>query len=110
MATRGNVLKVVVNVSVAVFSVLNINDAQQTMTSSVSINLRWHDKALSWNTSDYDGVEMVEIPVDSVWTPHVYISNSLDKKTCLQTCPLWPSLTTALLQLFWSAWWKQCVI
>jgi len=110
VATRGNVLKVVVNVSVAVFSVLNINDAQQTMTSSVSINLRWHDKALSWNTSDYDGVEMVEIPVDSVWTPHVYISNSLDKKTWLQTCPLWPSLTTALLQLFWSAWWKQCVI
>ena len=110
METRGNEIKVVVNVGIAVVSVRNINDAQQTMTSSVVIPMSWHDKALSCNTSDNDGVEMVEIPVDSVWTPHVYISNSLDKKTCLQTCPLWPSLTTALLQLLWSAWWKQCVI
>ena len=83
LATRDNELKVVVNVDIAVVSVRYINDAQQTMTSSVSINLRWHDKALSWNISDYDGVEMVEIPVDSVWTPHVYISNSLDKKKLL---------------------------
>ena len=83
MATRGNELKVLVNVAIAVVSVRNINDAQQTMTSSVSISLRWHDKALSWNTSDYDGIEMVEMPVDSVWTPHVYISNSLDKKNLL---------------------------
>ena len=83
LATRDNELKVVVNVGVAVVSVRNINDAQQTMTSSVSFNLRWQDKALSWNTSDYDGVEMVEMPVDSVWTPHVYISNSLDKKKLL---------------------------
>ena len=83
LATRGNELKVVVNVSVAVFSVLNINDAQQTMTSRVGIPLSWHDKALSWNTSDSDGVEMVEMPVDSVWTPHMYISNSLDMKNLL---------------------------
>ena len=59
-------------------SVLNINDAQQTMTSSVSIDLRWHDKALSWNTSDYDGVGVVEMSVDSIWVPHVYITNSLN--------------------------------
>ena len=78
--TRGNEIKVVVN---AVISVLNINDAQQTMTSRVSIDLRWHDKALSWNTSDYDGVGVVEMPVDSVWVPHVYISNSLDAKSLL---------------------------
>ena len=80
---RGNELKVVVNVGVAVVSALNINDAQQTMTSSVSIDLRWHDKALSWNTSDYDGVGVVEMSVDSIWVPHVYITNSQDTKSLL---------------------------
>ena len=69
--TRGNEMKVVVNVGIAVVSVRNINDAQQTMTSRVAIDLRWHEKALSWNTSDYDGVGVVEMPVDCVWTPHV---------------------------------------
>ena len=73
----------VVNVGIVVVSVRNINDAQQTMTSSVVIPMSWHDKALSCNTSDNDGVEMVEIPVDSVWTPHEYISNFLDKKNLL---------------------------
>ena len=76
--TRGNEMKVVVSVGIAVVSVLNINDAQQTMMSSISIDLRWHDKALSWNTSDYDGVGVVEMSVDSIWVPHVYITNSLD--------------------------------
>ena len=88
VATRGNELKVVVNVGIAVVSVLNINDAQQTMTSSVSIEICWHDKALSWNTSDYDGVEEVDIPVDSIWVPHVYISNALDAKSLLADTPI----------------------
>ena len=83
LATRDNELKVVVNVGIAVVSVLNINDALQIMTSSISIDLRWHDKALSWNTSDYDGVGVVEMPVDSIWVPHVYITNSLDTKSLL---------------------------
>ena len=81
--TRGNEMKVVVNVGIAVVSVRNINDAQQTMTSIVSIEITWHDKALSWNTSDHDGVRVVEMPVDSIWVPHVYISNSLDTKSLL---------------------------
>ena len=88
LATRGNELKVVINISVAVFSVLNINDALQIMTSSISIETRWHDKALSWNTSDYDGVEEVDIPVDSIWVPHVYISNALDAKSLLADTPI----------------------
>ena len=71
METRGNEIKVVVNVGIAVVSVRNINDAQQTMTSSIFIDLRWHDKALSWNASDYDGVGVVEMIVDSIWVPHV---------------------------------------
>ena len=83
LATRDNELKMVVNVGIAVVSVLNINDALQIMTSSISIEIRWHDKALSWNTSDYDGVGVVEMPVDSIWVPHVYITNSLDTKSLL---------------------------
>jgi len=83
LETRGNEIKVVVNVGIAVVSVRNINDAQQTMTSSIFIDLRLHDKALSWNTSDYDGVGVVEMIVDSIWVPHVYISNSLDTKSLL---------------------------
>ena len=88
LETRGNEMKVVVSVGIAVVSVLNINDAQQTMTSRVSIDLRWHDKALSWNTSDYDGVGVVEMPVDSIWVPHVYITNSLDTKSLLADTPI----------------------
>ena len=67
--TRGNEMKVVVSVGIAVVSVLNINDAQQTMTSRVAIDLRWHDKALSWNTSDYDGVGVMELSLIHISEP-----------------------------------------
>ena len=83
VAVSGHDLKVIVDVNVTVASVLNINDARQTMTSSAFIIVSWNDKALSWNTSEYNGVEWVDVSADSIWTPDVYIANSLDKKSLL---------------------------
>ena len=83
LAMRDDDLKVVVNIAVTVASVLTINDAQRSMTSSALIYIHWYDKALGWNTSDYNGIEWVEMTVDPIWTPLVYISNSLDKRCLL---------------------------
>ena len=73
-------LKIPVEVRVIIASVLNIDDVQQTMTSSVYMSVSWKDPTLSWNISEYDGVERLIMPVEAVWTPHVYIANSIDKK------------------------------
>ena len=69
-----------VDMKFAIASVLSIDDVKEIMTTSVYVKMSWVDQALSWNVSQHNGVQSVELPVQSVWTPDIYIANSMDKK------------------------------
>lgn len=36
----------------------------------------WADPALSWNPSDYDGIEVLRIPATDVWKPDLLVYNT----------------------------------
>ena len=74
-------LLICVDVGVIIAAVLNIDDVQQTMTSSTYMSVSWVDPSLSWNTSEHEGVERLIMPVEAVWTPLIYIVNSIDKQS-----------------------------
>ena len=65
-------------ISVVVMTVSDVNDAQQTMTASLFINIGWQDDSLAWNSSEHEGVEVIRMPVGAIWTPYIYIENSQD--------------------------------
>ena len=67
---------VMINVSIVLASVLNVDDSQQIMTSTLICSVCWRDSSLSWSPSSHGEVEMIELDVDSVWTPYVFIVNS----------------------------------
>ena len=69
-------LKVVVDVLVMLASVVSVDDAEQTMTSAIHLYCSWQDNAIKWNASDFSGVNMIEMTLDSIWTPHLFIMNS----------------------------------
>ncbi|XP_076443925.1 neuronal acetylcholine receptor subunit alpha-7-like [Babylonia areolata] len=66
----------VLHVMLTLASVLQRSDVRQTMTTSSSLLVTWVDAALSWNASDYGGVDTVEVAVGDVWMPNLYILNS----------------------------------
>ena len=74
-------LLIFVDVKFSILAVLNMDDVQQTMTSSTYMSVSWVDPSLSWNTSEHEGVEALIMPVEAVWTPLIYIVNSIDKKS-----------------------------
>ena len=74
-------LLIFVDVQVVISAVLNIDDVQQTMTSSTYMSVSWVDPSLSWNTSEHEGVQRLIMPVEAVWTPLIYIVNSIDKQS-----------------------------
>ena len=40
---------------------------------------RWFDEYLTWNASEYGGVDTIRVPADKIWTPDLFISNLLVK-------------------------------
>ena len=67
---------VVVNVTMKLNSVLNVDDMQQTMTSSLLFLIVWRDSSLSWSPDNCSGVTMIDLGLDSVWTPYIFLVNS----------------------------------
>ncbi|XP_070543884.1 neuronal acetylcholine receptor subunit alpha-7-like [Ptychodera flava] len=50
-------------------------------------NKEWRDEFLSWNASDYDGIETIRLPVSLIWTPDIKLYNlaTEDKSTLVPT-------------------------
>ncbi|XP_076448530.1 acetylcholine receptor subunit beta-type lev-1-like [Babylonia areolata] len=71
-------VKVDVNVSVSVGSVLSLHDADQTMTCSMYITVEWRDVSLAWDPGDFVGVSQTEMSPQSVWIPTLILINSRD--------------------------------
>ncbi|KAL8599522.1 hypothetical protein ACOMHN_065961 [Nucella lapillus] len=71
-------VRVNVDVSFNVGSVLSLNDAEQTMTCSVYIVVEWRDISLVWNPRDYSNVSMIEMSPGAVWMPTLMLINSRD--------------------------------
>ncbi len=45
-----------------------INSSQFTQ-KTFSINKGWKDELLKWNPEDYDGITIMRVPFDIIWTP-----------------------------------------
>uniref|UniRef100_A0A1I7XEG8 Neur_chan_LBD domain-containing protein n=1 Tax=Heterorhabditis bacteriophora TaxID=37862 RepID=A0A1I7XEG8_HETBA len=57
-------------------SLSQINGADQRnnlATVSAYFDVWWTDEFLVWNTTDFDGIERVFIPVKWIWKPEFYM-------------------------------------
>ncbi|CAF3327488.1 unnamed protein product [Rotaria sp. Silwood2] len=71
--------QVSVYITASLQQIVSIDEKQQIMTSSSFITQFWQDNRLSWtpNSSNYT-IEVVMLPVKSIWTPDTFIINSAD--------------------------------
>ena len=65
-----------VSVYLQLNSVLNMDDSQQIMTSTLVVQITWRDSSLSWSPSNYSGVKIISMDLNLIWTPHVFVLNS----------------------------------
>ncbi|XP_046369805.2 acetylcholine receptor subunit beta-like [Haliotis rufescens] len=69
---------VVVVVSYSMTSVEALDENMQTVASSGFLTLKWTDERLTWNPSEYGGIQYVNIPVDKLWIPDLSLTNGID--------------------------------
>jgi len=59
-------------------SLVNLDLDRQIVSGTTWVRLRWNDYRLTWNPSDYGGVDILRVPYDEVWTPDIEVYNAAD--------------------------------
>ncbi|XP_061172033.1 acetylcholine receptor subunit alpha-like 1 isoform X2 [Saccostrea echinata] len=57
---------------------LNIDEKNQIMKTSVWLHQEWFDKRLIWNPQDFGGINMTQIPSTDLWKPDIVLYNNAD--------------------------------
>ncbi|XP_046547103.1 neuronal acetylcholine receptor subunit beta-3-like [Haliotis rubra] len=65
-------------VSYSIVSVEALDETTQTVASSAVIQFEWKDDLMTWNSSDYGGVQFINIPVEKLWFPDLSLTNGLE--------------------------------
>jgi hypothetical protein len=70
--------QVSVDITATIQQIIAIDEKQQIMTSSSFISQTWFDDRLSWTPSSSSNIEVVMLPVKSLWIPDTRILNLAD--------------------------------
>ena len=69
---------VYVSVEFSLLNVIGFDTASQKLELLGKVAMRWHDKIISWNASQYDGIDTQELPISKVWTPALLMGSGFD--------------------------------
>ncbi|XP_062995588.1 5-hydroxytryptamine receptor 3B [Elgaria multicarinata webbii] len=67
-----------VYLDLSIHAVLDVDGQNQKLTTSISYRQFWRDEYLIWNSSGYDGIQEISLPISSIWVPDIIIGESVD--------------------------------
>ncbi|XP_061614925.1 acetylcholine receptor subunit delta [Phyllopteryx taeniolatus] len=69
-----------VNVTLALTlsNLISLKEVDETLLTNVWIDHTWTDYRLTWNTSEFDGIDMLRLPSNMVWLPEIVLENNND--------------------------------
>uniref|UniRef100_A0A8C5PC65 Acetylcholine receptor subunit epsilon n=1 Tax=Leptobrachium leishanense TaxID=445787 RepID=A0A8C5PC65_9ANUR len=69
---------VTVTLKLTLTNLISLNEKLETLTTNVWILIEWNDYRLSWNESEYGGIDLVRVPHHMVWLPDIVLENNID--------------------------------
>ncbi|MFH4973812.1 hypothetical protein AB6A40_000521 [Gnathostoma spinigerum] len=57
---------------------LDVDEVNQVLTTSLWLELQWSDSKLTWNPDEWGNVKRIHIPSDQIWIPDVVLYNNVD--------------------------------
>ncbi|KAL7853894.1 hypothetical protein AOLI_G00207380 [Acnodon oligacanthus] len=67
-----------VAIDLMVYSILNVDEKNQVLTTYVWYRQQWTDEFLVWNPEDFDDVKKISMPTANVWVPDIVINEFVD--------------------------------
>lgn len=60
-------------------SLIDVDEATQTVTVNAMVDLRWTDVSMVWNPADYGGLSNIFAKNDQFWTPSLVLTTTNEK-------------------------------
>ncbi|KAJ8340691.1 hypothetical protein SKAU_G00353240 [Synaphobranchus kaupii] len=70
--------RVTIKLQVSLAQLISVNEREQIMTTNVWLTQHWIDYRLSWDPSEYDGIDKLRIPSRHIWLPDIVLYNNAD--------------------------------
>ncbi|XP_075711653.1 acetylcholine receptor subunit epsilon-like [Rhinoderma darwinii] len=67
-----------VKLKLTLTNLISLKEREETLTTNVWILITWDDYRLTWNESDYGGMNVVRVPHHMVWLPDIVLENNID--------------------------------
>ena len=71
----------VVNVTlyISLYKLIKIDEKEEKMQLSVWLEQRWRDYRLAWNSSEYGGLQEINVPPHLIWKPDIVLYNDINE-------------------------------
>ncbi|XP_070571961.1 neuronal acetylcholine receptor subunit alpha-3-like isoform X1 [Ptychodera flava] len=67
-----------VTFGLSISQLIDIDERNQIMTTSMWVKQKWNDYQLTWNPDQFDGLTLIHIPVHMLWMPDILLYNNAD--------------------------------
>lgn len=73
-----NSVQLIVKIGLRLSQLLDMDEKNQIMTTSVWLRQEWSDLRLQWDPKEYGGITMTHIPSKQLWRPDILLYNNAD--------------------------------
>ncbi|XP_013388535.1 neuronal acetylcholine receptor subunit alpha-7-like isoform X2 [Lingula anatina] len=68
---------VLLKVGIALNQIIDLDEKNQVMLSSIWLRLSWKDEFFHWNESEYQGLKEIRMPTSEIWKPDLTLYNDV---------------------------------
>ena len=73
--------KIEIGIHMALHSMQDYDEVSGILKMSASFILYWSDEIRNWNTTEYNGLDSIQLPIQNTWIPKIIIRNMVIEKT-----------------------------
>ena len=73
--------RVEIGIYMALNSMQDYDEVSGILKMSASFILYWSDEIRNWNTTEYNGLDSIQLPIQNTWIPKIIIRNMVIEKT-----------------------------
>ncbi|XP_066279982.1 neuronal acetylcholine receptor subunit alpha-10-like [Branchiostoma lanceolatum] len=67
-----------VTLDLALAHIIDLDEKNQVLTAEVWLRMKWTDEFLTWNVSEYGGIETIVTAAESIWRPDFFLHHNVN--------------------------------
>ncbi|XP_039908412.1 acetylcholine receptor subunit delta isoform X2 [Simochromis diagramma] len=65
-----------VNLALTLSNLISLKEVDETLLTNVWLEITWTDYRLTWNSTEFGGIEILRLPPSMVWLPEIVLENN----------------------------------